>query len=158
GGPQTPWRRPPPGPTGAFPSLRTRPIQEPPMRALPANNNPPVADQAGQTPPRSAVGAALTPGGALAPFIAVRCPNPACGTPDRAKTSLAGKQGKCPDCGAVIPIPNVTASALDRPAEKSPGRAAAVHAEVETREELTRRDGPELKEVRAACIGRENAG
>jgi hypothetical protein len=55
-------------------------------------------------------------------------------------------------------IPNVTASAPDRPGEKRAGRAAAVEAEVQTREELTRRDGVELKEVRAACIGRENAG
>jgi hypothetical protein len=58
----------------------------------------------------------------------------------------------------LIAIPNVTAPALDRPGEKSAGRAAAADAEAQTREELPRREGPELKEVRAACIGRENAG
>jgi hypothetical protein len=58
----------------------------------------------------------------------------------------------------LISIPDVTASAPDRPADRSAGRAAAVNAEAPTREEFTRRDGLELKEVRAACIGRENAG
>lgn len=73
-------------------------------------------------------------------------------------TSLAGKKVRCPDCGASISIPNMTASAPNRPGEKSVSRAAAVDSTPQSREELTRRNGAELREVRAACIGRGGAG
>jgi hypothetical protein len=107
------------------------------MRGPPHNGNPPAADQAGHTTPRSAAGAASEQGGAQTPFIKVKCPNPACGTLHRAMTSLAGKKGRSPDCGALISIPNVTASAPDGPREKSVSRAAAVDAS-RTRRDIRR--------------------
>jgi hypothetical protein len=167
------------------------------MKALPDKGNRRATSQSGSTPQRKAANTALKPAAAPTPFLIVRCPNPACGKRHRVKTSMAGKQGRCPDCGTLISIPKLTAPARDRPKEKSAGRATTVVAqekttgrvntavaqgkcagrgstvvagqksagrgsttvaEVRPPEELTPRDGPELIEVRAACIGRENAG
>jgi hypothetical protein len=128
------------------------------MKGRLTNGNPPAADQARHTTHRSAEDAVSEQGGAQTPFIKVKCPNPACGTLHNAKTTLAGKKGRCPDCGALISIPNMTASAPNRPCEKSVSPAAAVDATMQSRGELTRRKGAELREVRAACIGRGGAG
>lgn len=126
------------------------------MRASLANGNPPAIDRAAPKTPRDAKGPAPEQDGG--PFIKVYCPNPACGTPHRAPTRLAGRKGKCPDCGALISIPNVTAPAPDRLREMSVSRAAAVDAREPSPEAPTEREGVELKEVRAACIGRGGAG
>jgi hypothetical protein len=96
----------------------------------------------------------------------VECPNPACGKVLFAKISQAGKKGKCPDCGAFISIPNLTAPpsrnltspAPDRPRQKTVSRGADVEGAAPLREEVTRPRGAELREVRGACIGRGQAG
>jgi hypothetical protein len=38
--------------------------------------------------------------------IAVQCPNPSCGKVHRVKNRWAGKRGTCPDCGAIIAVPD----------------------------------------------------
>jgi hypothetical protein len=98
--------------------------------------------------------------------IKVQCPNPACGTIHTARTSWAGKKGKCLACGALIAIPRVpapapgdfTSSDPDRPREKNVSRPADVDDAAQVRVEFTRREGAEMREVRAGCIGRGHAG
>jgi hypothetical protein len=83
-------------------------------------------------------------------LIKVQCPNPACGKVHTVKNRWAGKTGTCPDCGAVISVPNATTPPADdltapdsrQRAKGSPRRAA----------------GAEVREVRAGCIGRGHAG
>lgn len=52
---------------------------------------------------------------------------PQCGLPVRTPLATAGKKGKCPNCGAIVPIPAQTpaAGAVRRDAGVSPGRLAA---------------------------------
>jgi hypothetical protein len=54
--------------------------------------------------------------------IEVQCPNPDCAKVHRVKNRWAGKRGTCPDCGAVIRVPDPSA-ARPTPAEGAPRRA-----------------------------------
>lgn len=49
--------------------------------------------------------------------IRVKCPNASCGKVMNVKDELAGKKGKCPGCGGVLPIPKASAPA-PAPAKK----------------------------------------
>jgi hypothetical protein len=126
----------------------------------------PADGGAGPTTHRSEGSAAPGQGGARTTSIKVRCPNPACGKIHTTKTSWAGKKGRCPDCGALISIPNVAAPPAGNPTSRAPDqarqkgvrRAADVDGEAQPGEELPRRSGAEVREVRAGCIGRGYAG
>jgi hypothetical protein len=126
----------------------------------------PADDRAGHTTRRSGDGAAPENGGAQAPLIKLHCPNPACGKVLTAQARLAGKKGRCPDCGAALSVPNVpapptedlTAPAAKQPRPKGVRRTADTDGDAQPREGLTRRDAAEVREVRAGCIGRGHAG
>jgi hypothetical protein len=83
-----------------------------------------------------------------------------------ARAGLAGKNGTCPDCGAIVAIPNavappagdLTAPAAGQPEQKGARRTTQVCGEGPSPEELPRNEGAALREVRAACIGRGHAG
>jgi hypothetical protein len=53
--------------------------------------------------------------------IEVHCPNPACARVHRVKNRWAGKRGTCPDCGAVIKVPDPSKAlqAPPRPEEEA---------------------------------------
>ena len=40
--------------------------------------------------------------------IGIKCSNPACNKSMTVKDSMAGKKGKCPACGTIIEIPDVS--------------------------------------------------
>jgi len=59
--------------------------------------------------------------------INVRCPNEACGKMLSVRDDFAGKTGKCPNCGATMPIPEATATAASADApEETPARRADI--------------------------------
>src|SRR4051794_34272502 len=134
------------------------------MTDIPGKGSPRLArGPAGHTTQRSKDGAAPKQGGVQAMLIKVQCPNPACGKTYTVKNGSAGKKGECPDCEAVISVPNVPASRAG--GRTSPGqrreeggsRPAGV-AGAARREQVTPREGPGVREVRTGCIGRGNAG
>ncbi|MGE3805128.1 MAG: hypothetical protein AB7K24_10690 [Gemmataceae bacterium] len=58
--------------------------------------------------------------------IRVKCLNPGCGKAMLVKDEMAGKKGRCPGCGGVIPIPAAEAAAEANPfAFDAPGEAPA---------------------------------
>jgi hypothetical protein len=137
------------------------------MKVLHDNGIPRPADGgSGHTTHRGEGSAAPEQGAAKTTSIKVQCPNPACGKVLTAMNSSAGKKGRCPDCGALISIPSITAPpagnlippAPDQPRQKSVRRAADVAGEAQPREELPQRADAEVREVRAGCIGRGYAG
>ncbi len=126
----------------------------------------PADERARRTKPGSGVGAAPEHNGAPTPLIKVQCPNPACGKVHAIKSHWAGKTGSCPKCGTIISVPNRAAPRLGDRAPPAPdpsrkegnSRAADPDGAAQPREELPRRVGPEVREVRAGCIGRGHAG
>jgi hypothetical protein len=125
----------------------------------------PAGGKPGNTTPRREDGAARKQGSAPTRFK-VQCPNPACRKVHTAKTSWAGMKSKCPDCGAALIIPNVSASRTGDRAAGAPrsspkegrSRAADIDGAAQLREERPQRNGAEVREVRVGCIGRGHAG
>ena len=113
----------------------------------------PADDRAGHTTQRSEAGAAPENGGTQAPLIKLHCPNPACGKVLTAPARLAGKRGRCPDCGAAISVPNVPAPPTDdltppgakQPRRKEVRRTADTDGEAWPRAGLTRRDAAAVR-------------
>jgi hypothetical protein len=79
--------------------------------------------------------------------INVRCPNDACGKMLSVRDDFAGKTGKCPNCGTLMPIPDAAgeepiAAVLDTETEaaaKSPPTAPAEEEPIPVRPYLARR-------------------
>ncbi len=96
--------------------LQTVYAGSPSSLSLPSTTAPAVrpAPPAPATPP---VAAAPTP-----EKIEFACPQ--CGLPVRTPLSTAGKKGKCPNCGAIVPIPALltVADAIGPPDIATPGR------------------------------------
>jgi hypothetical protein len=74
--------------------------------------------------------------------IEVQCPNPDCAQVHRVKNRWAGRRGTCPDCGAIIEVPEIQAPVPSRkPASLPEAEPEPVAAEVE--EDVTVSDAAE---------------
>jgi hypothetical protein len=120
----------------------------------------PADPRAGRRAPKTQL-AAPDWGGSREAVIHVRCPNPACRKSYTIRSSLAGKNGRCP-CGAVFAIPRAGAPRAARPTtlapsqpRQAPRRAAGAGL---LREEAAAREREDVTEVHAGCIGRGQAG